>query len=108
MAYSVVAGNPVKDWPLFSLVLLLSSLGFGITFTFLSAIAAKANNSSTLMAILSFPVVLPILLTLMRLSQIALRLMQDTSFKKDIFNLLAIDAILLAVAYLLFPMVWKD
>lgn len=108
VAYSVVAGNPVKDWPLFSLVLLLSSLGFGITFTFLSAIAAKANNSSTLMAILSFPVVLPILLTLMRLSQIALRLMQDTSFKKDIFNLLAIDAILLAVAYLLFPMVWKD
>ncbi len=107
-AYSVVAGNPVKDTPLFWGVLLLGSLGFGIAFTFLSAIAAKANNSATLMAILSFPVVLPILLTLVRLSSIALRLLQDTSWKRDILNLLAIDAILLALAFILFPFVWKD
>jgi heme exporter protein B len=60
------------------------------------------------MAILSFPVILPILLTLMRLSSIALRLMQDTSYIKDIYNLLAIDAILLALTYVLFPYVWRD
>jgi heme exporter protein B len=60
------------------------------------------------MAILSFPVILPILLTLMRLSSIALRLMQDTSYMKDIYNLLAIDAILLALTYVLFPYVWRD
>lgn len=107
-AYSIVAGNPVKDRMLFILVLTLGSLGFGIAFTFLSAIAAKANNSATLMAILSFPVVLPILLTLVRLSSIALRLLQDTSWKRDILNLLAIDAILLSLAFILFPFIWKD
>jgi heme exporter protein B len=107
-AYSIVAGQPVKDYPLFGLVLLLASIGFSIAFTFVSSIAARAHNSATLMAILSFPVVLPILLTLMRLSAIALRLMQDTSYHKDIINLLAIDAILLTIAYLLFPFVWKD
>ena len=108
VAYSVVAGNPVRDPALFALVLLLGSLGFSITFTFLSSIAAKANNSATLMAILSFPVVLPILMTLMRLSAIALRLMQDTSYTRDIINLLAIDGILVTVAFVLFPFVWKD
>lgn len=107
-AYSVVAGNPVKDGGLFWLVLVLGSLGFSIAFTFIASIAARANNSATLMAILSFPVVLPILLTLIRLSQIALRLLQDTSYQKDIINLLAIDAILIALTFVLFPFVWKD
>lgn len=106
--YSVVAGNPVKDYKLFMLVLVLGSAGFAITFTFISAIAAGANNGATLMAILSFPVILPILLTLIRLSQIALRLLQDTSYQRDILNLLAIDVIMLALAYILFPFIWKD
>jgi heme exporter protein B len=108
LVYTLVAGNPVKDFGLFSLVILLGSVGFAITFTFLSSIAAKANNSATLMAILSFPVVLPILMTLMRLSNIALRLMQDTSYQRDIINLLAIDVILLTLAFVLFPFIWKD
>ena len=73
-SYSVVAGNPVKDPSLFVLILVLGSLGFSIAFTFIASIAAKANNSATLMAILSFPVIMPILLTLVRLSAIALRL----------------------------------
>lgn len=106
--YSLVAGNPVKDLPLFALVLLLGSLGFSIAFTFIASIAAKANNSATLMAILSFPVILPILLTLVRLSSIALRLIQDTSYTRDIINLLAIDAILITLSFILFPFIWKD
>lgn len=107
-AYSLVAGNPVKDFPLFMLVLVLGSLGFSIAFTFIASIAAKANNSATLMAILSFPVILPILLTLVRLSSIALRLIQDTSYTRDIINLLAIDAILITLSFILFPYIWKD
>jgi heme exporter protein B len=106
--YSVVAGNPVKDMSLFALVLLLGSLGFSIAFTFIASIAAKANNSATLMAILSFPVILPVLMTLMRLSAIALRLIQDTSYQRDIINLLAIDVILLTLTFVLFPFIWKD
>jgi ABC-type transport system involved in cytochrome c biogenesis, permease component len=107
-AYTLVAGNPVKDMPLFCLTVGLGSVGFSIAFTFIASIAAKANNSATLMAILSFPVVLPILLTLVRLSQIALRLIQDTSYMRDIANLLAIDAILLTLTFVLFPFIWKD
>jgi heme exporter protein B len=108
VVYSLVAGNPVRDPWLFTLVLLLGSLGFSIVFTFIAAIAARANNSATLMAILSFPVILPILLTLIRLSSIALRLIQDTSYQRDILNLLAIDTILITLTFILFPYVWKD
>jgi heme exporter protein B len=107
-SYSLVAGNPVKDPSLFALVLFLGSFGFSIAFTFISSIAARANQSATLMAILSFPVILPILLTLVRLSAIALRLIQDTSYQRDIVNLLAIDTILITLTFVLFPYIWKD
>jgi heme exporter protein B len=106
--YGLIAGNPVKDLSLFILVLILGSSGFSIAFTFIASIAAKANNSATLMAILSFPVVFPILLTLIRLSSIALRLIQDTAYERDILNLLAIDVILITLTIVLFPFVWKD
>lgn len=108
IAYILVAGNPVRDMSLFVGVLVLGSAGFAISFTLLSAISARANNSATLMAVLSFPVVLPMLMLLMRLSAIALRLMQDTAWRQDVINLLAIDAILVSLTFLLFPFVWKD
>jgi heme exporter protein B len=60
------------------------------------------------MAILSFPVILPVLLTLLRLSSVSLRLIQDTAYRKDIINLVAIDVILVALAFVLFPFVWRD
>jgi heme exporter protein B len=104
---ALMFGNPVTDTPQYFLAILLGSIGFSITFTFISAIAAKANNSATMMAILSFPVILPILISLIKLSKSAIRLM-DTSWQSDVLNLGAIDVILLAMCFLLFPFLWKD
>jgi heme exporter protein B len=108
VSFSVVAGNPVKDTAQFFLALFLGSVGFSITFTFIAAISSKADNNATLMAILSFPLVIPILLTLIKLSANALRLMQDTGIEKDILILASIDMLLLAMALVLFPFLWKD
>ncbi len=105
---SFIAGNPVVDNGLFFVALSLGAVGFSVAFTFISAISAKASNGATLMAILSFPVVLPILLILIKLSAQALRLLQDTSIQKDIFILVGIDAILIALSFVLFPYLWKD
>lgn len=104
----MIAGNPVKDLKLFILTIVLGSIGLAITLTFISSIAVKANNSGTLMAVLSFPIVIPILITLIKLSAVSLRLIQDTSYNQDIISLLAIDLILVSVALVLFPFVWKE
>jgi heme exporter protein B len=108
LGFSFVAGNPVKDTAQFFLALLLGSLGFSITFTFISAISSKADHNATLMAVLSFPLIIPILLTLIKLSANALRLMQDTAVGKDILILLSIDLLLVGLAILLFPFLWRD
>lgn len=107
-ALSMVIGNPVRDVVLFYQILLLGAIGFSIAFTFLSSIAAKANQSATLMAILSFPVIIPIIMTLMRLTKIALGLMTDTAYYQDMLILLCIDVILAALALILFPYLWRE
>ena len=103
----LMVGNPVRETPQYILAILLGSIGFSITFTFISAIAAKANNSATLMAILSFPVVLPVLITLIRLSKNAIEAKAST-WAADIQTLGAIDAILIALCFVLFPYLWRD
>ena len=104
---AIMVGNPIKNTPQYFLAILLGSIGFSITFTFISAIAAKANNSATMMAILSFPVVLPILVTLIKLSKSAIR-NTDTAWARDVLMLGAIDMILIALCFLLFPFLWRD
>jgi len=105
---AVIASNPVKDTGQFVLAIFLSSVGFSITFTFISAISAKADNSATLMAILSFPLVIPILMTLIKISANALRLLNDTSIDQDVLILVGIDLLLLGLALVLYPFLWKD
>ena len=104
---SLMVGSPVRDTPQYLTAILLGGIGFSITFTFISAIAAKANNSATLMSILSFPVVLPILITLIKLSKSAI---QGTAVnvRSDITTLAAIDAILIALCFVLFPYIWRE
>jgi heme exporter protein B len=107
LVLGLMVGNPVQAPPQYFLAILFGSVGFSITFTFISAIAAKANNSATMMAILSFPIVLPILITLIRLSKSAIN-NTTISWGNDVLTLVSIDLILLALCFLLFPFLWKD
>jgi len=107
-AFSLFIANPVRNMGQFFLALFLGSLGFSITFTFISAVASKATNNATLMAILGFPLIIPILLTLLKLSANALGLIQDSAIDTDITILVAIDFILLGMSIILFPYLWRD
>lgn len=106
--FSLVLGNLVRNSQLFFTAIFLASLGFSITFTFISAIASKANNSASLMAILGFPIIIPILMELIYISSNALPLQSNTAINQDIYILLAIDLLLAGAALLLFPFLWRD
>lgn len=108
IALGFIAGNPIEDAGQFAMALFFGSLGFSITFTFVSAIAAKADRSSTLMAILSFPVIIPVLLLLVNLSAHAIGLLGGTGVSRDIMMLVAVDLVLLALGMVLFPFLWRD
>lgn len=107
--FSTIIGAPVKNYPIFLVALLLGGTGFSFVLTMISAIASKADNNSTLMAILSFPVLLPLILFLQKLAVNAFFI--DAAFSnifKDMAVLVAFDMILIALSYILFPYLWRD
>ena len=63
LVFTGLMGGFVVNYPLFISALLLGSFGFASALTMIAAIASRTNNNFALMAILSFPVVMPLLLT---------------------------------------------
>jgi heme exporter protein B len=108
LMYSLVLGNPVIDIPLFMLNLLFGSIGFAAVLTMNSGIASKAANSTSLMAILSFPVVLPLLLIIIRISKNAIDGLDWYASYDQIIFLVAIDTIVITISTILFPYIWRS
>lgn len=106
--YSLFIGNMVQDTSLFLASLLLGSMGFSSVLTLVSAIASKTNNNVTLMAILSFPILLPLLLTLIKVSKNAIDGIDRSVSYDYLLVLLLINLIVIILSYLLFPYLWRD
>jgi len=107
--FMIFLGNPLVDSWMFIGIVLLGGLGLSLVFTLMSAIAAKAQQNAALIAILGFPVILPQLLLLMKLSKAAfgevfrggatLQLVSITSM---------LDILVITLAIILFPYLWKE
>lgn len=106
--YAFVLGNPVADVPLYLLTLMLGAVGFAASLTLVSGIASKAENPATLMAVLSFPIVLPLLLLLLKISKNAMDGLDRSVSSRELLTVLAIDAIVLTLSGLLFPFLWRS
>ena len=105
--YSLVIGNPVQDMTLFVLNVILGGLGFSSSFTMISAIASKAANGGTLMAILGFPIILPMLIMLIKISKNAMDGLALYNSYDELITLGAINMIVVTISYLLFPYLWR-
>jgi len=106
--YTLVFSNPLGD-PLFYLLsVLLGSISFAAVFTMISGIASKANNGGALMAILSFPVIIPLLVVLIKLSKNAMDGLDRSVSYDEIAVLIAINVIVITTSLLLFPFLWRD
>lgn len=105
--YSLLIGDLVQDKPWFILALLLGSTGFSTVLTLVSGIASKANNSGTLMAILSFPVLIPMLIVLIRFSKNAVDGLDHSVQTPYLVALIGINIIVIALARILFPFLWR-
>jgi heme exporter protein B len=107
LVYTLFVGNIVQDFSLFLVTLLLGSFGFSSLLTMVSAIASKTNNNFTLMAILSFPIIMPLLMVLIKLSKNAIDGL-DLWDTNSLLILMFLNVIIIASSYLLFPYLWRD
>jgi len=100
-------GNPVEKILPFTGLALLGGFSLSMVFTFLAAIAAKARQNAAIMAVLGFPLIVPQLMLLMKLSNAAFSNSQSLMWS-DIALLAALDFLVGLLAVILFPFLWKD
>lgn len=100
-------GNPIQKAGTFVGLVLLGGWSLNLIFTFLAAIAAKAQQNAAIMAVLGFPLIIPQLLLLMKLSKAAFNPVL-TVHTTDILLLVALDILVIMLSIILFPFLWKD
>lgn len=105
--FSLFLGNPIHKAGVFIGLVLLGGWSLSLVFTFLAAIAAKAQQNAAIMAILGFPIIIPQLLLLMRLSNAAFSETMAVPVT-TVLLLIALDAMVILLAVILFPFLWKD
>lgn len=109
LLFVIFLNNPLNNAIWFVGIAMLGGASISIVFTLMSAIAAKAQQNAALIAILGFPVILPQLLLLMRLSKAAFAEVFKEGAVLQLAGLIAgLDVLVIALAIILFPYLWKD
>ncbi len=107
--YCIVFPAPKEtDLLMYFVAAVLGSLSFATVFTMVSAIASKAGNGGMLMAILSFPIIIPVLIVLIKLAKNAIDGLDRSVSLDDIGLLVVINVMVMAVSLILFPYLWRD
>jgi heme exporter protein B len=106
--YGIFLGNPVQDSVTFMITLFLGCFGMSSVLSMISAIASRAGQQSSFMAILGFPVLLPIILIIIHLSKNAIDGLDFNTNLKYIILLLSMNLMVPALAFILFPYLWRE
>lgn len=105
---SLLNGNPIENQQLFILSLILGSLDLSACLSLVSAIASKTGQNSSLVAILAFPILLPIILIAIKVG-----LLCGLGFGLDesggyLLALGMIYPLIVSLALILFPYLWRS
>ncbi len=109
LLYAIFLNNPVSNALQFAGIVVLGGASISLVFTLMSAIAAKANQNAALIAILGFPVILPLLLLLMQLSKAAFNeIFREGALLQLTGLIIGLDLLIVGMAVVLFPYLWKE
>jgi heme exporter protein B len=106
--FTLLLGNPINHLPNFIGITLLGGVSLSLVFTFLAAIAARAQQSAALMAIMGFPIIIPQILLLMKIAIPAFSDVIMEGWVQLLYSLIGLDILIIALAIILFPFLWKD
>lgn len=102
--FAVTIAKP--EW--FILSIILGSIGFASTITFVSSIASVAGGSFTTVSVLSFPVIMPLIITQIKLSLWCINPTENMYAIKLSIVLMMLIILICLLAYMLFPYLWRD
>ncbi len=98
----------LRNFSLFLASFVLGNLGLAISSTIIAAIISKAGAKGTLYPVLSFPILLPLILTSVQLTLLSIQGAGFADAKFELALLICYDVIMLTASYMLFDFIWKD
>ena len=108
LLFTLLLGNPLEHSLLFFGLSCLGGISLSLVFSFLAAIASKAQQPSAIMAILGFPLIIPQLILLMKIANIAFADVVQNGLPELVGLLCGFDIMIVALSYILFPFLWKE
>jgi heme exporter protein B len=107
--FSFFMGASYTHFLQFFWITLAGGISLTLLFTLLSAITARANQHAAMMAVLGFPLMVPQLLLLLKMSKTAFgEVFQQNVFWEMNLLLFALDGLIVILSFILFPFLWKE
>lgn len=108
LLFQILLGNPLQHPLRFAGIVCLGGCSLSMVFTFLAAIAARAQQNAALMAIMGFPLIIPQLMLLMKISTTSFADVIQAGEIRLMLLLAGLDVLVTVLAIILFPFLWKD
>jgi len=109
VVFALLLNMVIENWALLLFSLVLGSVGLAGATTFLAAIIARASNKGPLLPVLLFPLLIPLLISVVRASRAALSGGLGVSGAMgDLQTIALFSGVVITAAVLLFEYVWHD
>jgi heme exporter protein B len=108
LTFTVMLGNPFPDMTGFVIVGILGVTSLSSLLTMMAAIAFKADNNYTLLAILSLPIMIPLLIILVHTTAFVLDGLAITDYWQNLSMLMGLNVMNIVLSYILFPYLCTD
>jgi len=106
--YILITGLEIKNTGLFSLSIGLGNLGLSAVMTIIAAIISKAGSKGTLYPVLSFPLLLPLLLSCISATWLTIEGAVFSQISGELQMMASYTIVVITASFLLFDLVWND
>lgn len=106
--FIAITDYQIKNLTAFLLIMFLGNIGLVVATTIIAAIISKANSKGTLYPVLSFPILLPLLITVISATKLASIGVETDKLAGEIQILISYCIVVTAASLLLFRFIWED
>jgi heme exporter protein B len=100
----VKIGNPAS----FALVIVFGNIGLSSVMTIIAALISKSNSKGSLYPVLSFPLLLPLLLTTINATWLSFEGSELSALFGEFQIIISYSIVIITASFLLFDIVWNE
>lgn len=106
--FLVTMNFTINSFGLFALTIILGNLGLSAVMTIIAALISKSSSKGTLYPVLSFPLLLPLMLTTINATWMTIEGTTLGQLSGEIQIMVSYTIVITTASFLLFDLVWND